>query len=70
MTEHLEAERQRQWEEQREAMEAESSSVVLDPLPDLERHVTWAADRRKRSTGKYTSDKAEAVVNRIVSTIY
>ena len=50
-------------------MEAESSSTVLEPLPDLQRHETWAAARRKRPTGKYTSDKAEAVVNRIVSAI-
>ena len=70
MTDQLEEERQQKWDEERKAMEAESSSAVLDPLPDLQRHVTWAAGRRKRSTGKYTSDKAEAVFNRIVSTIY
>ena len=69
MTEYVEAERQQKWEEQRKAMEAESSSTVLEPLPDLQRHVTWAAARKKRSTGKNTSDKAEAVVNRIVSAI-
>ena len=69
MTEYVEAERQQKWEEQRKAMEAESSSAVLDPLPDLQRHVTWAAARKKRTTGKYISDKAEAVVNRIVSVI-
>ena len=50
-------------------MEAVSSSAVLDPLPYLQRHITWAVGRRKRS-GKYISDKVEAVVNRIVSTIY
>ena len=70
MTDQLEKERQQKWEEERKAMEVESSSVFLNPLPDLERHVTWAAGRRKRSTGKYTSDKTEVVVNRIVSTIY
>ena len=69
MTDYVEAERQKKWEEQRKSMEAESSSTVLKPLPDLQRHVTWAAARRKRPTGKYTSDKAEAVANRIVSAI-
>ena len=69
MTEYLEAERQQKWEEQWKAMEAESSSTVLEPLPDLQRHLTWAVARKKRSTGKYTSDKVEAVVNRIVSAI-
>ena len=63
MTEYVEVERQQKWEEQRKAMEAESSFTVLDPLPDLQRHVTWAAARKERTTGKYTSDKAEAVVN-------
>ena len=69
MTDYVEAERKKKWEEQRKSMEAESSSTVLEPLPDLQRHETWAAARRKRPTGKYTSDKAEAVANRIVSAI-
>ena len=64
MTDYLEAERHQK------AMEASSSSAVLDPLPDFERHVTWTVGRKMRSTGKYTSDKAGVVVNRIVSTIY
>ena len=38
MTDYVEAEWQKKWEEQRKSMEAESSSTVLEPLPDLQRH--------------------------------
>ena len=69
MTDYVEAERRQKWEEQQKSMEAESSSTVLEPLPDPQRHVTWAAARRKRPNGKYTSNKAEPVANRIVSAI-
>ena len=47
MTDYVEAERQKKWEEQRKSMEAESSSTVLEPLPDLQRHETWAAAQRR-----------------------